>query len=142
MPRRCPPEALAGAGGVTLHGYLGTASPTQEIQVLESRLSLSIWESHWPSLCCSLLQGLGVGGRQWGAALPRYTEQGCLWVAKPQDKPSLSPLHMPPLTSAPILTPDPKPFLRVKKGADFREAKGLVLSWKGQEEKTQGIKEK
>ena len=70
VPRRCPPEALAGAGGVTLHGYLGTASPTQEIQVLESRLSLSIWESNCPSLCCSLLQGLGVGGRQWGAALP------------------------------------------------------------------------
>lgn len=63
-----------GVGRVTLHCYLGTTSPTKKIQVLESCLSLSIWESHCPSLCCSLLQGLGVGGRRWGAAFPQYTE--------------------------------------------------------------------
>ena len=70
----------------------GHCQPHPGIQVLESRLSLSIWESHCPSLCCSLLQGLGVGGWRWGAALPRYTEQGCLWVAEATGQALAQPL--------------------------------------------------
>lgn len=80
----CPVQHLAHVPARLLKGKRGHLSlrvPYLPVSQ-ESRLSLSIWESHWPSLCCSLLQGLGVGGRRWGAALPRYTEQGCLWVAE------------------------------------------------------------
>ena len=74
-------------------------------------------------LCCRGW-GWGVGGGE--QPFPDTPSRGVCGLLKPQDKPLLSPLHMPSLTSAPILTPEPKPFLRVKKGADFREAKGLA----------------
>ena len=74
-------------------------------------------------LCCRGW-GWGVGGGE--QPFPDTPSRGVCGLLKPQDKPLLSPLHMPSLTSAPILTPDPKPFLRVKKGADSREAKGLA----------------